>query len=524
MMLLMLMTFSMGAWATNVTFSLGTSAGKDISSSSGTTKENVTVSFANGSGTALSWQTDHVRFYHSGSKVTISSTTANITGIVIDAKSGYTNANLKVGSTSITANDAKTQYSYSPSSPVSSVTISNDGSAQARLTNITVTIAGGDPDPGVGGGDPDSGDGGDDATPIVLDYSNLVGIANAKTIFYESFNTNDGTGGNDNQWSGSIASNTAKYDNVGWTVANEGGADECLKLGTGSKKGSAETPAINASGDFILTFRAAAWGTSDGTTLNLSATNATVGVSSVTMRNASFSDYAVMITNATANFKIKFEAKNTSNNRFFIDEVKVIPVTTVSVTTTEGYSTFYSDKAIIMPKNLAGSTANVVGNNLSWSWEYAEGESVPAGTPILVKGNDGVKDYLAMESSSNESAPATNYLVANATAAAAQASVLAPTASKFYVLSYNTNNENLGFYWLTADGSSFEVPVGKVFLAVPAGVGAAKAFVLDSEVDGIETIENVTVKNNAAYNLNGQRVNANAKGIVIVNGKKYLNK
>lgn len=146
---LMLVLGASTAWAEDVTFSLGTTSGKDVSSSSGTTKSNITVSFSNGSGTALSWQTDHVRFYHNGSKVTVSSTSANITGIVINAKSGYASADLKVGTTSLTSNETKTEYKYTPSSAIQTVSITNDGSAQARLTSIVVTTSSGD-----GGGTP----------------------------------------------------------------------------------------------------------------------------------------------------------------------------------------------------------------------------------------------------------------------------------------------------------------------------------------------------------------------------------
>lgn len=47
-------------------------------------------------------------------------------------------------------------------------------------------------------------------------------------------------------------------------------------------------------------------------------------------------------------------------------------------------------------------------------------------------------------------------------------------------------------------------------------------YLYDATATGISNV-NVDVNNNA-YNLAGQRVNANQKGIVIVNGKKYLNK
>lgn len=48
--------------------------------------------------------------------------------------------------------------------------------------------------------------------------------------------------------------------------------------------------------------------------------------------------------------------------------------------------------------------------------------------------------------------------------------------------------------------------------------------VFDNESTGIQSVQQNAVNNGVAYNLAGQRVAANVKGIVIVNGKKYINK
>lgn len=45
-----------------------------------------------------------------------------------------------------------------------------------------------------------------------------------------------------------------------------------------------------------------------------------------------------------------------------------------------------------------------------------------------------------------------------------------------------------------------------------------------TSANAIENIYSMTVKDNAAYNLSGQRVSSNYRGIVIKNGKKYFNK
>lgn len=158
--------------------------------------------------------------------------------------------------------------------------------------------------------------------------------------FYESFNTNDGTGGNDNQWSGNIASNNLSYDNEGWTVANGKGAKQCAKFGTTSAQGTAQTPVLLFEGNATLTFKAAAWN-GDDKNLYLSTTSGELSVASVTMKNNEWSTFEVIIVGAK-NPRITFSGKN--RNRFFLDEVRVVeggdaPVVTkyaVNCATVEG--------------------------------------------------------------------------------------------------------------------------------------------------------------------------------------------
>ena len=153
-----------------------------------------------------------------------------------------------------------------------------------------------------------------------------AGWAETVTDFQETFNTNSGTGGNDGAWSGNIASSNASFDNSGWTLANGNGASACIKLGTSSKKGSAETPSISViSGtQYTLTFKAGAWDSNkENTTLNLSATGGTLSNSSVTMTKGAWTSHSITFTATGTTAKIKFEASATSNARFFLDEVVI---------------------------------------------------------------------------------------------------------------------------------------------------------------------------------------------------------
>lgn len=141
-------------------------------------------------------------------------------------------------------------------------------------------------------------------------------------VFYESFDKNDGTGGNDGKWSGSIASNDIQYDVTGWTCPNASGANKCAKFGTSSKKGTATTPALaDLEGDAILTFKAAPWNT-EGGKMSVTISDGTIETSEFELINNTFTEYSVKISGG-ATSKITFTSEN---NRFFLDEVKVVAI------------------------------------------------------------------------------------------------------------------------------------------------------------------------------------------------------
>lgn len=193
---------------------------------------------------------------------------------------------------------------------------------------------------------------------------------------------------------------------------------------------------------------------------------------------------------------------------------------TIPIPTSEGYGTFYYPETFVMPANLQGAVAQVENNNLRWNWMYNAGDAVPAGTPILVRRTDGEEtSFVADVTANSGTAPSSNYLYANTGNAATEASAIAPSAAKYYALSYNTSEQNLGFYYRVADGASFSVPVGKVFLALPAGT-EVKSFSDMSDENSIKGIE--YKKNDATYDIAGRRIGNVQRGIYIVNGRKLL--
>ena len=155
-------------------------------------------------------------------------------------------------------------------------------------------------------------------------------LANA-VFFEERFAESTGTMG----WSGSAGNGTLKFDNTGWTSDNGYGAGGSAKFGTGSKLGSAQTPSITigsayANEDILLSFKAGAWdASSESTTLKISATGATIvndsktAVSSVTIEKGAWTVYTLHLKSIESPITIKFEGNNTSDSRFFLDDVLV---------------------------------------------------------------------------------------------------------------------------------------------------------------------------------------------------------
>lgn len=150
-------------------------------------------------------------------------------------------------------------------------------------------------------------------------------------VFLEArFDDNNGTGGNDGSWNGSIASS----DVVGlddWDLTKVNGAYKCIKGGSGSAKGIAITPSLPIPTAYRgqtlkLYFRAGAWnGTTEQTTLMVSVTGtgASLSSSSVATSKGSWKEYTLDITTeaSTSNVIVTFEGATASNARFFLDDV-----------------------------------------------------------------------------------------------------------------------------------------------------------------------------------------------------------
>lgn len=217
-------------------------------------------------------------------------------------------------------------------------------------------------------------------------------------------------------------------------------------------------------------------------------------------------------------------------------------VGTIVVGTKEGYGTFYTDNAYVMPNGLCGyavTEANNTSETLTISPVYPAGSTVPAQTALLVKGEQG--SYAAFApitteaaAQSPKSASASNLLYGTST----DDITTAPTeeAYYFYKLYYlnsvDGENSNLGFYWGQESGGPFTNAANKAYMAIKQSealqiVGFALPYQSVTGMNSLTTEPDARLNDGKTYTLSGTLVTTGSEGklpagIYIRNGRKVL--
>lgn len=189
-----------------------------------------------------------------------------------------------------------------------------------------------------------------------------------------------------------------------------------------------------------------------------------------------------------------------------------------------GYSTlYYGDNALVVPEGLTANTVALEGENIVWSKVYAAGATLPKATGVVLRGASGVYTFelsqLAGESDTS------NLLQGSDTAEAT-------TGGKcYYFLAIDpTDATQVGFFWGADNGGAFTNGAHKAYLALPESNSAkfASGFRFDGLTTGILSATSVKQTGyrpgTKRYNPYGQQVDDSYKGLVIINGRKYLNR
>ena len=203
-----------------------------------------------------------------------------------------------------------------------------------------------------------------------------------------------------------------------------------------------------------------------------------------------------------------------------VDKSNVYEGVEIALSGTDGthyFTTFSSDKAV----EFVDATVYTVGvNDNKLSLNEVEGNQVPANTGVLVQSNKTSAMYVYIES-----APAVEGNLLRASVTEQTTTGADDTKEyKYYMLSYNKDNENLGFYWGENDGAAFTSKAGRAYLAVEKTneVAAVKGFSLSDMETGISQIWGSAANNGVIYDLQGRRVERAVRGLYIVNGRKVM--
>lgn len=185
-----------------------------------------------------------------------------------------------------------------------------------------------------------------------------------------------------------------------------------------------------------------------------------------------------------------------------------------------GYTAFSSANNF----TVAGADAYYVktANSASVALEQiASGSVIPANQGVILKA-EAKGDDVTITYTSDEAAT----LDGNLLKPVLSATTAFEATGTNYVLATSQDSET-AFYLTKGDDATWAKLVNKCYLNIPSNNAAKKLSIGFGETTGIERMQVVddnADSDHAAYNLAGQRVSPAAKGIVIINGKKYIDR
>lgn len=283
---------------------------------------------------------------------------------------------------------------------------------------------------------------------------------------------------------------------------------------------SATIPLNGNTGKFILKFKC---NTKKLKNFKVSSMTNGVNIDTPTLEEGTTYKVTFPVPTGTSSLNIKFTKFKSGNSR--LDDIEltaaqVVP-SPVSVTIGEtGYATlYYSKLALTVPAGVKGYTCSLTGGSFKMEEIFTEGKIIPAGTGVLLNGNPGT--YTFNVSSEAGTPVADNWLKGS------DEKAMTEGGERYYMLSLDANSTagSVGFYWGVANGGAFTNGAHKAYLCVKPGVAGAKTcYRFDGQTTAIDgtRADKPTAADGAVYNLAGQRVDRSYKGVVIKNGKKYI--
>lgn len=335
----------------------------------------------------------------------------------------------------------------------------------------------------------------------------------SKSCFYEPFDYDGGTGGNDGQFKGNVASSNFVTNYSGtnnWAEISYLGLN-CARAGTGSLKGTATVNgiAVEAGKTYHLNFKAAPFN-EERTVMDVTVEGGTIdGLSTETMTNFQWNNLSATITATADELSLTFTA---DQNRFFLDEIRLADPTdlnTASVTIpASGWASYCCEYPIEFTDNgdvKAYAVTKVSGNKATLTQVTG---TIKGGVPLFINGAAGEHPLTVAEHSTNE----------------VDGNLLKGTLSPTYVARETSEAINYGLKSGELHAIvSGTMPAGKAYLPIAKNVAPAgsKLSLVFEDATGINQYQNIQA-DGIFYDLQGRRVGNPQKGIYVRNGKKVV--
>lgn len=190
------------------------------------------------------------------------------------------------------------------------------------------------------------------------------------------------------------------------------------------------------------------------------------------------------------------------------------------------YQTTYLPYAFTVPQGMTAGTITdaTAQNGLQINYAYPAGSTVPALTPVLLKGTAAESYECALNNATSSGvAPAKNLLHGSLV----DAETSADGDNLYYKLCFNDEQSAYGFFWGADQGAPFVSKAFKAFLALPRTQAEAlqrDGFSLNGDATGIHNVITPTTDApSAIYDLQGRRLQqAPSRGVYITTGGKKV--
>lgn len=195
---------------------------------------------------------------------------------------------------------------------------------------------------------------------------------------------------------------------------------------------------------------------------------------------------------------------------------KIDPVV-LTISAARHATLYYSNKAFTIPQGVVARTYKIEDNMLKLSKKYVSGDVLPKDMAVVLEADEGHYTFWMTEKQGEKDEK--NVLKGS--------DDNSQTTGGTIYYGFSNGKKGVGFYWRKADGGAFENGAHKAYIAyTPSSTAQAKSYLVFDTATGVRltAFQESQMEDEPTYNLAGQRVGKDYKGIVIIRGKKYLRK